>query len=110
MTLAFEDAWARERQKSSSDSGRWRHNQKEHVLTWFASQPTRGDVAYSRKTPNSSARASNIRLMNPAMILWIAEALGEEPRVVQESGEKVLAVPSRSRAGTARKALPWLRI
>ena len=28
MTLAFEDAWAQERQRSTSDSGRWRHNQK----------------------------------------------------------------------------------
>ena len=110
MTLAFEDAWARERQKSSSDSGRWRHNQKEHVLTWFASQPTRGAGAYSRKTPNTSARITYNRLMNPAMILWIAEALGEDPQVVQAAGEKVLAVPSRSRAGAARKVLPWSRI
>ena len=110
MTLAFEDAWARERQKSSSDSGIWRHNQKEHVLTWFASQPTRGVGAYSRKTPNRSARTTYNRLMNPAMILWIAEALGEDPQVVQEAGEEVLSVPSRSRAGAARKVLPWSRI
>jgi len=48
--------------------------------------------------------------MNPAMILWIAEALGEDPQVVQAAGEKVLSVPSRSRAGAARKVLPWSRI
>jgi hypothetical protein len=110
MTTAFEDAWARAMQKSASDSGRWRHNQKEHVLTWFASQVTRGGGAYSRQTPNTSARTTYNRLMNPAMILWIAEALGEDTEVVQEAGEKALAVPSRSRAGAARKVLPWSRI
>lgn len=110
MTMAFEDDWAQERQRSTSDSGRWRHNQKEHVLTWFASQVSRGAGAYSRQAPNTSSRTTYNRLMNPAMILWIAEALDEDPEVVQEAGEKALAVPSRSRAGAARKVIPWSRI
>ena len=48
--------------------------------------------------------------MNLAMILWIAEALDEDPQVIQEAGEEVLSVPSRSRAGAARKVLPWSHI
>src|SRR5699024_1978753 len=91
-------------------SGRWHHNQKEHVLSWFASQPTRGAGAYSRKTPNTSARTTYNRLMTPATTLWNAEALGEAPQVVREAGDADRAVPSRSRAGAARKVLPWSRI
>lgn len=111
MTMAFEVAWDDIRRGGrATDSGIWHHNQKEHVLSWFASQVTRGAGAYSRKTSNTSARTTYNRLLNPAMILWIAEALGEDPDAVQEAGEQVLTVPSRSRAGAARKAFPWARI
>ncbi|NWN87575.1 MAG: hypothetical protein HLX51_03390 [Micrococcaceae bacterium] len=94
----------------SKDTGKWYHNQKEHVLVWFASQVTRGAGAYSRNTPNANARTTYNRLLNPAMILWIAEALDEDPKIVQEAGEKALTVPPRSRAAAARKVLPWSRI
>lgn len=110
MTMAFEDAWNSERKGLSKDTARWYHNQKEHVLAWFSSQVTRGAGAYSRNTPNASARTTYNRLLNPAMILWIAEALDEDPKIVQEAGERALTVPPRSRAATARKVLPWSRI
>lgn len=110
MTRAFETAWALERQRPTQDTGRWYHNQKEHVISWFASQVTRGAGAYSRTKPNTSARTTYNRLLNPAMPLWIAEALGEDPTVVQQAGEQALTVPPRSRTATARKVLPWERI
>lgn len=110
ITKAFEESWANERQKLSQDTGQWYHNQKEHVLGWFASQVTRGAGAYSRSKPNSSARTTYNRLLNPAMPLWIAEALGEDPDIVQKAGEEALSVPPRSRTATARKVLPWARI
>jgi len=110
MTKAFEKAWAMERQRQTQDTGQWYHKQKEHVLEWFASQVTQGAGAYSRAKPNTSARTTYNRLLNPAMPLWIAEALGEDSDVVQEAGEKALTVPPRSRTAAARKVLPWTRI
>lgn len=110
MTMAFETAWAVERKKPTPDTGQWYHRQKDHVLGWFASQVTRGGGAYTRAKPNTSARTTYNRLLNPAMPLWIAEALGEDPDVVQQAGEKALTVPPRSRTAAARKILPWNRI
>lgn len=110
ITEAFETGWAAERQKQTSDKGTWYHRQKDHVLGWFASQVTRGAGAYSRSKPNTSARVTYNRLLNPAMPLWIAEALGEDPDVVQQAGENALTVPPRSRTAAARKVLPWSRI
>ncbi len=110
MTEAFELAWATERGKQTPDTGRWYGNQKNHVLGWFESQSTTGSGAYSRAKPNTSARTTYNRLLNPAMPLWIAEALGEDPDVVQLAGEEALKVPPRSRTAAARKILPWSRI
>lgn len=109
-TKEFETNWAAERGNQTPDTGRWYHRQKSHVISWFASQVTRGSGAYSRAKPNTSARTTYNRLLNPAMPLWIAEALGEAPEVVQQAGEQALTVPPRSRTATARKVLPWSRI
>lgn len=110
VTKAFETTWAAERKKQTPDTGTWHHDQKAHVVGWFASQVTHGGGAYTREAPNTSSKKTYNRLLNPAMPLWIAEALGEDPTVVRQAGEHALTVPPRSRTAAARKVLPWSRI
>lgn len=91
--------------------GVWWTSQKEHMIRWFGSQNSRGSGAYSRATPNTSARTTYNRLLCPAAFVWMAEALGENPVVVQAAADAARSEPSaRRRPGLLRKHLPWPRI
>ncbi|WP_394255856.1 hypothetical protein [Pseudoclavibacter helvolus] len=81
------------------------------MISWFAAQNSLGAGAYSRKTPNTSARVTYNRLLCPAAFVWMAEALGEDPEVVQAAAGAARAEPNaRKRPGLLRKHLPWSRI
>lgn len=91
--------------------GVWWSSQKEHMIGWFRSQRTKGSGSYSRNNPNTSARTTYNRLLCPAAFIWIAEALGEEPHVIQAAVDAALNEPNaRKRPGLVRKYLPWERI
>lgn len=100
--------YERDRPQSSES---WWSSQKEHMISWFGAQNSLGSGAYSRRTPNTSARTTYNRLLCPAAFVWMAEALGEDPVVVQTAADAARAEPSaRKRPGLLRKHLPWPRI
>lgn len=91
--------------------GVWWSSQQEHMVRWFSDQPTRGSGAFTRAEPNTSARTTYNRLLAPAAFVWMAEALGEDPAVVQAAADAARAEPSaRRRSGLLRRLLSWSRI
>lgn len=86
-------------------------SQQEHMVGWFEGQSSHGSGQYTRTTPNRSARTAYNRLLSAFGLLWIAEALGEEPGVVQKAADAARAEPDyRRRCGQIRRVVPWSRI
>lgn len=91
--------------------GVWWSSQQEHMVRWFSDQATLGSGAFTRSEPNTSARTTYNRLLAPAAFVWMAEALGEDPAVVQAAADAARAEPSaRRRPGLLRRHLPWSRV
>lgn len=67
--------------------------------------------AYSRNTPNHSARGAYNRLLNAGSLLWINEALGQDPDLVRRAAEAAaLEGEYRRRCRIVREYLPWDRV
>lgn len=82
--------------------------QREHMITWFAAQTTRGSGDYTRRTPNRSSRRAYNRLQSAGGLLWMAELLGADPVVVQQAADAAFAEPDqRTRCKVVRSFLPW---
>jgi len=93
------------------ETGMWWKSQKEHMISWFGSQNTKGSGQYSRNMPNNNAKTTYNRLQCPGALLWIAEALGEDADIVQKAADAAGAeVVKRKRCGIMRKMIPWERI
>lgn len=91
--------------------GAWWSTQKEHMIRWFSDHDGRGSGAFTRTEPNTSARTTYNRLQCPAALVWMAEALGEDPAVVRAAADAARGEPSaRRRSGLLRRHLPWERI
>jgi len=91
--------------------GTWWSSQQKHMVSWFSGQLTLGSGAFTRQQPNMSARTTYNRLLAPAAFVWMAEALGEDPRVVQAAADAARDEPNaRKRPGLLRQYLPWRRI
>lgn len=104
ITTAYEGS-------SPQKRGVWYSDQREHMVGWFRGQATLGSGAYSRSRPNRSAKTAYNRLFAPGAILWIGEALGEEPAIVQAAADAARAEPNaRRRPGIMRAHFPWARI
>ena len=106
--LPISDAYERD---CPQKRGVWWSSQKEHMIKWFGDQNSHGSGAFTRKTPNTSARITYNRLLCPAAFVWMAEALGEDPEVVQAAADAARAeTNARKRSGLLRGHLPWTRI
>lgn len=89
----------------------WWSSQQEHMVTWFQGQNSQGSGPFARKVPNVSARTTYNRLLCPAAFVWMAEALGEDLRVVQTAADAARAEANpRKRPRVLRQHLPWTRI
>lgn len=90
----------------------WWTSQREHMVSWFMAQNgMNGTGAYSRLEPNRSAKKAYNRLNNSGSILWIAEALGEDPSIVQVAADEAMASSDyRTRCKIVRQHIPWERI
>lgn len=89
----------------------WWSSQQEHMVAWFQGQNSQGSGAFTREVPNVSARTTYNRLLCPAAFVWMAEALGEDSRVVQTAADAARNENNpRKRPGLLRQYLPWLRI
>lgn len=83
-------------------------NQKEHMVPWFKSQQTRGEGKFTRLAPNTSSRRTYNRLHCPEALLWIAEAVGIDSKLVQKAAnEAAEAKNNRKRSGIIRSIISW---
>jgi hypothetical protein len=71
-----------------------------------------GPGAYGRKSRNRDARATYNNLRCAPALIWIAEALGEDPGIVRAAVAAADAAgpDSGSQCGAIRKVVPWDRI
>lgn len=85
-------------------------NQKEHLLGWFSE--ISGPGAYNRQSRTWDAKAAYNHFQCAPGLLWLAEALGEEPTTVRRAVESVQAAPRRaaSQCAAVRRIIPWERI
>lgn len=81
---------------------------KDQVVGWFWDNDSRGYGEFARKVPNSSARTCYQRLGNPAMLLWVAEAVGIEKGTTRAAAKAARAkTHSSSACAAVRHAIPW---
>ncbi|MEW6903265.1 hypothetical protein V3M63_06655 [Trueperella pyogenes] len=86
----------------------WWTSQREHMVRWFEKQPTTGEGKFTRKTPNYSAKKAYVNLKHTEGYIWMAEALGVDPALVQEAADKALELPRGQRWTFVRNNyLPW---
>lgn len=89
----------------------WYRTQKEHLIRWLTEYDSPG--AYGRKVHSgrSAAFAYN-HIMCPPMALWLGEAVGLAPEVVQKAADAVINAGDRLPAQNAalRKIIPWTMI
>ncbi len=106
--LPLSDQYERDRPQVR---GVWWTSQREHMVRWFGNQETLGTGPFSRQVANTSAKTTYNRLLCPAAFVWMAEALGEHPSVVQAAADTARHEPNaRRRPGLLRAHLPWRRI
>lgn len=88
----------------------WYRSQKEHLQGWLAGY--NGPGAYNRATYTGTARDFYQRFRCVAGLIWLAEALGEDPLVLRAAVTDVRAAGSNlsSQCAAFRRAVPWTRI
>lgn len=93
------------------NSGVWYKTQKEHWLGWIRGYA--GPGAYGRKNHERDAKYVYNHLVNPFMLLWLAEAANVSPELVQAAQEAQEAHAGDSlmrQAGAVRRCVPWAQI
>lgn len=87
----------------------WWSSQQEHVTAWL--DEIDGPGAYRRVTRGLGARHAYNHFQCAPGLLWIAEALGEDPEVVQEAAQSAGGVGRpASQCAAIRRFIPWSRI
>ena len=101
----YSDKYIREVRDSPDKTGR---TEREHMVSWFRANETKGSGHYSRQNPNQSARRCYNSLLNAASLLWIAEAVGIDELTVRRAYEAAVAAGDYRRAcGAIRKIITW---
>lgn len=88
----------------------WYSSQREHIAGWLDQYNGRG--AYNRKNPSTSSKAFYGRFKCAPGLLWLAEALGENPATCRRAiaaADDAGPNPA-SECGAFRKVIPWSRI
>ena len=88
-------------------------NQRDHMIAWFISQPTKGGKKYSRKKGNTSSRVTYNKLLNPGMLLWLAETLGEDEGTIRAAVDAAIDAEKqnyRMRCNAFREVIGFDRI
>lgn len=88
----------------------WYMSQKEHWLGWLHDYD--GPGAYNRKTDvTRDAKFAYNHVVCPELLLWLIEAAGAEPEIVQAAHEAAAAQNSLpAEAGAIRRCVPWSMI
>lgn len=94
-------------QDESSDV--WYHSQKEHLMGWFSHLAGAG--AYNRKTRGRRAKQGYNSFQCAMGLIWLAEALGENPDVVvAAANESFEHSHTAAQCAAVRRHIPWDRI
>ena len=85
----------------------WYGSQKEHWLGWLAEYD--GPGYYGRASWDVTAEQVYNRIVNPSMLVWLADAAGVEKTIVERASAAALAAPSNMSAQSAaiRREVPW---
>lgn len=87
----------------------WWTSQREHVTTWL--NEIEGPGAYDRTTRGLDARHAYTHFQCAPGLLWIAEALHEEPAVIQQAADDAAGIGRPSaQCAAIRRVIPWERI
>ena len=89
------------------DPKNWYRTQKEHWLGWLSEY--RGPGAYGRKIDKTrDARFAYNHIVEPKMLLWLAEAGGVSPRLVNAArSESARATAKQQQSAVVRRYVPW---
>lgn len=108
-TDRFTDAWKRRGTGQQESPGPWYDHQKDHWLGWLAGYS--GPGAYGRATWRRSAEFVFNHVVNPQMLIWLAEALGVEQRSIRRAVRDALTKRSMAAMSAAvRRVIPWSTI
>ncbi|MBL1074471.1 hypothetical protein JK358_08680 [Nocardia sp. 2] len=85
-------------------------SQRDHLLGWLAEYD--GVGYYGREHPGQDARFFYTHFKCAPGLLWLAEALGEDPARLREAVTRVEAAGGNlaRQCGAFRAAIPWARI
>lgn len=87
-------------------TGRWWSCQREHLTVWALHYPTKGKDNFTHEPSNSSKKMYN-HFGRPETLLWLAEALGVDSKLIEEViGE----ISNHSNASTRCKIIREERI
>lgn len=88
----------------------WYGSQKEHWLGWL--KDYRGPGYYGRKTWDVVAEGVYNRVVNPAMLVWLADAAGVPAPDVTRAAKAALDGGSTmmQQSGSIRRVVPWRMI
>ena len=107
ITLDFETAITARADRRKDP---WYASQKEHWLGWL--REYNGPGYYGRKSWDVDGEQVYNRVVNPAMLVWLAEASGVEQEELRSAVAATLEAPSNmaAQSGCFRKCIPWSRI
>ena len=85
----------------------WFESQKEHWVGWLFHYNSAG--AYGRKTTSGrDARFVYNHVVNPGLLLYLAEASGVEGKIVRSARRAAsMKVGMAAQSGAIRRAIPW---
>ena len=87
----------------------WWTSQREHVVAWL--EEIDGPGAYNRTSRGLGARHAYTHFQCAPGLLWIAEALREEPGTVRAAAEKAAGNGRpATQCAAIRAVIPWSRI
>lgn len=87
----------------------WWGSQREHVVRWL--RDIGGAGAYNRKTRGLGAQHFYQHFQCAPGLLWVGEALGESPLVVQRAADAAGGVGRPAmQCAAIRRVIPWSRI
>lgn len=91
----------------------WYRHQKEHLLGWLGEYE--GPGAYNRTSRNLDAKHAYNHFQCPPGLIWMAEALGEDPIVVDRAMAAAVAEATggkrpATQCRVIRELIPWARI
>ena len=91
-------------------SDRWWSCQREHLTVWALHYPTKGKGNFTHEPSNSSKKMYN-HFGRPETLLWLAEALGVDSKLIEEViGEISNHNNASTRCRIIREYIPFERI